>query len=145
MSWFNFRARSKEPEYLPQLGPSGLYLWGDVGCGKTMLMDMLYETLPSTTQKTRVHFHAFMLDMHKYRSLCPGFLTISLPLSLPLPSRFSLVTFSPLSRSTPLFPFPVMFLRFIPRFLQSMLIPDNLTMKNSRIHKQIPSQSLPPA
>jgi len=32
-----------------------------------MLMDMLYDTLPSTTHKTRVHFHAFMLDMHKYR------------------------------------------------------------------------------
>ena len=31
-----------------------------------MLMDMLYDTLPSTTHKTRVHFHAFMLDMHKY-------------------------------------------------------------------------------
>jgi len=30
-----------------------------------MLMDMLYDTLPSTTQKTRVHFHAFMLDIHK--------------------------------------------------------------------------------
>lgn len=30
-----------------------------------MLMDMLYDTLPSTTQKTRVHFHAFMLDLHK--------------------------------------------------------------------------------
>jgi protein AFG1 len=39
---------------------------GDVGCGKTMLMDMLYDTLPATTNKTRVHFHAFMLDIHKY-------------------------------------------------------------------------------
>jgi predicted ATPase len=38
---------------------------GDVGCGKTMLMDMLYDTLPSRTQTARVHFHAFMLDIHK--------------------------------------------------------------------------------
>jgi hypothetical protein len=38
---------------------------GDVGCGKTMLMDMLYDTLPASTHKLRVHFHAFMLDMHK--------------------------------------------------------------------------------
>jgi len=75
-SWFNFRSRNREPEYLPAVGPSGLYLWyakqfalpdfrGDVGCGKTMLMDMLYDTLPATTNKTRVHFHAFMLDIHK--------------------------------------------------------------------------------
>ena len=31
-----------------------------------MLMDMLYDTLPATANKTRVHFHAFMLDIHKY-------------------------------------------------------------------------------
>lgn len=30
-----------------------------------MLMDMLYDTLPSRTHKLRVHFHAFMLDIHK--------------------------------------------------------------------------------
>ena len=43
--------------------PAGLYLFGDVGCGKTMLMDILYETLqaPSVVKsKRRVHFHAFM-------------------------------------------------------------------------------------
>ena len=44
---------------------------GDVGCGKTMLMDMLYDTLPATTNKTRVHFHAFMLDIHKSLSHLP--------------------------------------------------------------------------
>jgi len=31
-----------------------------------MLMDMLFETLPTTTNKSRVHFHAFMLDVHKF-------------------------------------------------------------------------------
>jgi peroxisome-assembly ATPase len=30
-----------------------------------MLMDMLYDTLPNSAHKLRVHFHAFMLDMHK--------------------------------------------------------------------------------
>ena len=44
----------------------GLYLYGDVGTGKTMLMDLFYSTLPpSITRKRRVHFHAFMIDVHK--------------------------------------------------------------------------------
>lgn len=44
----------------------GLYLHGDVGCGKTMLMDLFYETLPTSIKtKQRIHFHAFMLDVHK--------------------------------------------------------------------------------
>jgi protein AFG1 len=46
--------------------PQGLYLYGDVGTGKTMLMDLFYHTLPpSFTRKRRVHFHAFMIDVHK--------------------------------------------------------------------------------
>ncbi|CAB4427005.1 unnamed protein product [Rhizophagus irregularis] len=43
--------------------PKGLYLYGDVGSGKTMLMDLFYDTL-LTKRKRRVHFHAFMLDVH---------------------------------------------------------------------------------
>lgn len=40
----------------------GLYLWGEVGRGKTMLMDGFVATLPPGVA-TRVHFHHFMLDV----------------------------------------------------------------------------------
>lgn len=52
-------------EITPDL-PRGLYLYGDVGSGKTMLMDLFYDTLPaSVASKTRIHFHNFMQDVHK--------------------------------------------------------------------------------
>ena len=43
--------------------PRGLYLWGDVGRGKTMLMDMFFASVP-LAQKRRSHFNSFMADVH---------------------------------------------------------------------------------
>ncbi|WP_286829727.1 MULTISPECIES: cell division protein ZapE [Kordiimonas] len=43
--------------------PKGLYVYGGVGRGKSMLMDLFYELAPVKAKK-RVHFHEFMLDIH---------------------------------------------------------------------------------
>src|SRR5262245_23568791 len=52
-------SRSREARTLVK----GFYIHGGVGCGKTMLMDMFFELVP-VRRKRRVHFNAFMADVH---------------------------------------------------------------------------------
>ena len=47
---------------LPRI--EGLYIYGDVGRGKTMLMDFFFQASP-VARKRRAHFHEFMLDVHE--------------------------------------------------------------------------------
>jgi len=57
LGWVLARTRAAEPI-------KGLYVFGDVGRGKTMLMDLFFAASP-VVRKRRVHFHEFMADVHE--------------------------------------------------------------------------------
>lgn len=61
----NAHFKSNSSGLPPEHDIKGIYLYGDVGCGKTMLMDLFYHTVPEHLPKTRLHFHQFMQHLHK--------------------------------------------------------------------------------
>eukprot|EP00578_Thalassiosira_sp_NH16_P007138 CAMPEP_0181122052 /NCGR_PEP_ID=MMETSP1071-20121207/25094_1 /TAXON_ID=35127 /ORGANISM="Thalassiosira sp., Strain NH16" /LENGTH=470 /DNA_ID=CAMNT_0023206969 /DNA_START=419 /DNA_END=1831 /DNA_ORIENTATION=- len=64
-SWANPSTEREQQSSTTSLPPRGIYIHGGVGCGKTYCMDLFYDSLPSTIGKQKVHFHEFMLNVHK--------------------------------------------------------------------------------
>jgi cell division protein ZapE len=56
--------RRKPADWAPDSRPNGLYLVGEVGRGKSMLMDLFFETA-TVPRRRRIHFHAFMQEAHR--------------------------------------------------------------------------------
>ena len=65
-----YQELTRKPSFLRRIlpkklsPPKGLYLWGGVGIGKTWLMDIFFQSLPSPGKK-RLHFHHFMKNVHE--------------------------------------------------------------------------------
>ena len=59
--------RKKNLFFKSALIPKGIYLWGGVGCGKSMIMDMFVESL--TVEVRRLHFHSFMQEVQSLLNL----------------------------------------------------------------------------
>jgi cell division protein ZapE len=86
--FLSFLKNDNEKRIEPKI--KGAYLYGGVGCGKTMLMDMTFDSLNALKRGTnsrqlRIHFNKFMLniheDIHKLRSLANPLITIADQLS----------------------------------------------------------------
>jgi cell division protein ZapE len=72
--------------------PRGVYLWGDVGRGKTFLMDSFYRCLP-LVRRRRVHFHHFMRDVHRELDELKGRVNPLEALSARIAKRYRLICF----------------------------------------------------
>jgi cell division protein ZapE len=72
--------------------PRGAYLWGDVGRGKSFLMDSFYAVLP-LTRKRRVHFHHFMREVHRELEALKGQPDPLAALAQRLAKRYRLICF----------------------------------------------------
>lgn len=57
--WRDWFSRRSQPARI-----RGLYFWGGVGRGKTMLMDLFYQSLDANIKCQRTHFHSFMNQIH---------------------------------------------------------------------------------
>jgi peroxisome-assembly ATPase len=65
-SLFDRKSKNRSTIAFPDNAPKGIYMYGDVGSGKTMMMDLFFETLPpNITHRMRIHFHNFMQEVHK--------------------------------------------------------------------------------
>ena len=54
----------EEPPSMTELIPRGYYIYGQVGTGKSMILNSFFEHAP-TSKKKRLHFHSFLQDIHQ--------------------------------------------------------------------------------
>lgn len=93
--WVDYKSRRnnalKRMMARPAL-PRGIYLWGGVGTGKSLLMDLFYLTVP-LVRKRRVHFHHFMRDVNREMDTLTGKADPLLEVSARIAKRYRLICF----------------------------------------------------
>jgi cell division protein ZapE len=72
--------------------PRGVFLWGGVGRGKSVLMDCFYSAVP-VVRKTRIHFHEFMRSVHRELEAVKGTADPLDEVGLRIARRFRLICF----------------------------------------------------
>jgi cell division protein ZapE len=82
-----FRFLKKKPEL-----PRGVYMFGGVGRGKSFLMDCFYNAVP-VKDKTRLHFHEFMREVHRELALMQGTVNPLDELGRRMAKRYQLICF----------------------------------------------------
>ena len=86
-------AESLEPsEEAHPMSIKGLYMWGDVGRGKTFLMDIFYQGLPDQG-KLRLHFHHFMAHVHQEMRAISGQANPLLQVAAKLAEKYHIICF----------------------------------------------------
>ncbi|MGX9461243.1 cell division protein ZapE [Shewanella sp. A14] len=78
--------------------PRGLYLWGDVGRGKTFLMDLFCQSICSSRPKKnktvlRLHFHRFMAMIHQQLNQISGVRDPLIYIGKQIAAKYSLICF----------------------------------------------------
>jgi cell division protein ZapE len=82
-----FRFLKKKPAL-----PRGVYMFGGVGRGKSFLMDCFYNAVP-VKDKTRLHFHEFMREVHREMTLMQGTVNPLQELGKRMAKRYQLICF----------------------------------------------------
>jgi cell division protein ZapE len=93
--WARYQESIKSPlrflKKKPEL-PQGVYMFGGVGRGKSFLMDCFYNAVP-VQDKTRLHFHEFMREVHRELALTQGTVNPLDELGRRMAKRYQLICF----------------------------------------------------
>ena len=94
--WAKYKARRHHPLSQlfrpPRQMPRGVYMYGGVGRGKSFLMDCFFQAIP-ITQKTRLHFHEFMREVHRELADLQGMANPLYALARQISKKFKLICF----------------------------------------------------
>jgi len=66
------RLLTPTPWYAPRKPVQGVYLWGQVGIGKSLITDLFFASLPASVGKTRQHYQHFMTRVHRELNALTG-------------------------------------------------------------------------